>query len=367
MKDKVLLHCCCAPCSSAIIEWMMANGKQPVLFYSNPNIYPEEEYRIRRDECVRYAEKLGLQFIEDRYDHGEWREWIRGHEGQPERGSRCLECFRMRLRRAAAKARELGIGEFTSTLASSRWKSLEQIAQAGNWAAGEVGAGASDTAQVRFDSRNWRKGGLQQRRNELLKANGFYNQLYCGCEFSLNARLPMMGKDDVRRWMRELKRAHTRQELSEMSADICRRIMLGEEWCNAGSVLLYNALPDEVDTQMLLDGALLTGKRVLLPKVCGDELVLVEYTGPDCLSVGAYGILEPDGTSLEGDDAVVNLAIIPGMAFDVHGHRLGRGKGYYDRLLSRVNVYKMGICFPFQLLEYLPCEEHDVRMDGVVS
>ena len=61
MKHKVLLHCCCAPCSSAIIEWMLANGEQPVLFYSNPNIYPEEEYMIRRNECVRYAGKLGLE------------------------------------------------------------------------------------------------------------------------------------------------------------------------------------------------------------------------------------------------------------------------------------------------------------------
>lgn len=365
MKHKVLLHCCCAPCSSAIIEWMLANGEQPVLFYSNPNIYPEEEYLIRRDECVRYAGKLGLEFIEDKYDHSEWQDWIKGHEDQPERGSRCLECFRMRLQRAAAKARELGIDTFTSTLASSRWKSLEQIARAGNWAADGANAASPDSTQVHFDARNWRKGGLQQRRSELLKENGFYNQLYCGCEYSLNARLPMMGKDDVRRWMRELKKAHTGQELKEMSVSLCRRIMSGTHWQNAGTVLLYHALPDEVDTQLLLDDALLSGKRVLLPKVNGDDLVLCEYTGPDSLTTGAYGILEPNGTSSMYGGTEIDLAIIPGMAFDRHGHRLGRGKGYYDRLLSGLKVYKMGICFPFQLLDYLPCEEHDVMMDGV--
>lgn len=365
MKHKVLLHCCCAPCSSAIIEWMLANGEQPVLFYSNPNIYPEEEYLIRRDECVRYAGKLGLEFIEDKYDHSEWQDWIKGHEDQPERGSRCLECFRMRLQRAAAKARELGIDTFTSTLASSRWKSLEQIARAGNWAADGANAAFPDSTQVHFDARNWRKGGLQQRRSELLKENGFYNQLYCGCEYSLNARLPMMGKDDVRRWMRELKKAHNGQELKEMSVSLCRRIMSGTHWQNAGTVLLYHALPDEVDTQLLLDDALLSGKRVLLPKVNGDDLVLYEYTGPDSLTTGAYGILEPNGTSSMYGGTEIDLAIIPGMAFDRHGHRLGRGKGYYDRLLSGLKVYKMGICFPFQLLDYLPCEEHDVMMDGV--
>jgi 5-formyltetrahydrofolate cyclo-ligase len=175
----------------------------------------------------------------------------------------------------------------------------------------------------------------------------------------------MMGKDDVRRWMRELKKAHTGQELKEMSVSLCRRIMSGMHWQNAGTVLLYHALPDEVDTQLLLDDALLSGKRVLLPKVNGDDLVLCEYTGPDSLTTGAYGILEPNGTSSMYGGTEIDLAIIPGMAFDRHGHRLGRGKGYYDRLLSGLKVYKMGICFPFQLLDYLPCEEHDVMMDGV--
>ena len=84
----------------------------------------------------------------------------------------------MRLLRAAKKAVELGFPEFTTTLASSRWKSLDQINEAGRWAVEQVGG------QVKFNEKNWRKGGLQQRRNELLKENGFYNQLYCGCEFS---------------------------------------------------------------------------------------------------------------------------------------------------------------------------------------
>lgn len=273
----------------------------------------------------------------------------------------------MRLQRAAAKAREMGIEVFTSTLASSRWKSLEQIAQAGNWAADGVNAASRDSAQVHFDARNWRKGGLQQRRNELLRENGFYNQLYCGCEYSLNARLPMMDKGDVRRWMRELKRAHTTQELKEMSVSVCRAIMSGALWQDAGTVLLYHALPDEVDTQLLLEDALLAGKRVLLPRVNGDDLVLCEYTGPESLSVGAYGILEPDGRSAVRGDIVPDLAVIPGMAFDRQGHRLGRGKGYYDRLLCNLETHKMGICFPFQLLGQLPHEEHDVRMDEVVS
>ncbi len=175
---QVLLHCCCAPCSSAILEWMLANDVRPVIFYSNANIFPEQEYLIRKNEITNYAARLGVPIIDDDYDHADWLCQVKGLENEPERGKRCLRCFKIRLLRAAAKCKELGLEEFTTTLASSRWKSIDQISEAGKWAAEQVGG-------VTFDDRNWRKGGLQQRRNELLKENGFYNQQYCGCEFSI--------------------------------------------------------------------------------------------------------------------------------------------------------------------------------------
>ena len=178
MSSRILLHCCCAPCSSAILEWMMAHEVKPTLFYCNPNIYPLEEYLIRKNEITRYAEKLGIEIIDDEYDHEAWLCHVKGLEQEPERGGRCLQCFKLRLLRTAQKAVELGLPEFTTTLASSRWKSLDQINAAGQWASEQVGGA------VKFNEKNWRKGGLQQRRNELLKENGFYNQLYCGCEFS---------------------------------------------------------------------------------------------------------------------------------------------------------------------------------------
>lgn len=344
---------------------MLANDTEPVLYYYNPNIYPVEEYIIRKEECVRYAQKLGLQIIDDDYNHQEWQRAICGHEEQPERGSRCLECFRMRLLRAARKTRELGLETFTTTLASSRWKSQEQITEAGNWAA--------ECAGVHFDSRNWRKGGLQQRRNELLRENGFYNQVFCGCEYSLDARLPMMGKDDLRRWIREIKRGteNLAESRKQQSDDICRKVMADGLWRSAGTVLLYHALPDEVDTRLLLENALGMDKRVLLPKVCGDSLTVHEYTGPESLSVGAYGIQEPTGPQVDLDQIIRQnggdlLVIVPGMAFDHHGNRLGRGKGYYDRLLSNDRMYKIGICYSYQYLTHIPSEEHDIRMNEVI-
>ena len=179
---EVLLHCCCAPCSSAILEWMTQNDYRPVLFYFNPNIFPDSEYLIRKNELKRYAQKLNIRVIDGDYNHAEWREKIKGLELQPERGERCQVCFNYRLLETARTASEQGIELFTTTLASSRWKDIEQINRAGL-------AAQKQYPGTRFWDKNWRKGGLQQRRNELLKENGFYNQLYCGCEFSMR-RLP---------------------------------------------------------------------------------------------------------------------------------------------------------------------------------
>ena len=179
---EVLLHGCCAPCSSAIVEWLMGHGIRPVIYYYNPNIYPREEYEIRKNESKRHAESLGIEWIDDDYSHQTWLEAVCGLENEPERGKRCEACFYHRLLATAKKAQELGIPYFATTLASSRWKNLEQINAAGQAAALKVNS--SPSSVVSFWAQNWRKDGLQERRNALLKEYGFYNQRYCGCEFS---------------------------------------------------------------------------------------------------------------------------------------------------------------------------------------
>ena len=177
---EVLLHACCAPCSSAIVEWLLAHDVRPTIFYYNPNIFPREEYEIRKQESKRHAESLGLSWTDGDYDHGHWLGCVQGLEGEPERGRRCLHCFTMRLTAAAHEARRQGLTWFTTTLASSRWKSLGQIEQAGHDAEKAVEG-------TRFWAQNWRKGGLYERRNQLLREYGFYNQQYCGCEFSMRS------------------------------------------------------------------------------------------------------------------------------------------------------------------------------------
>ncbi len=177
---EVMLHACCAPCSSAIVEWMLSHDVRPVIFYFNPNIYPWEEYVIRKEESKRHADTLHIPWIDGDYDYEGWRECVRGLENEPERGKRCLKCFEMRLKATAEKAAEMGIRTFTTTLASSRWKDLEQITQAGMKAQHEVEG-------TLFWAQNWRKGGLYERRNQLLRQFAFYNQQYCGCEYSNKA------------------------------------------------------------------------------------------------------------------------------------------------------------------------------------
>ena len=182
--DKVLLHTCCAPCSGAIIERLLKEGVRPLIYYCNPNIYPYEEYLIRKEECSRYASSLGLEIVDADYGHQQWLEAVKGLESEPERGGRCLQCFKYRLLRAAEYASGHGYMVLTTTLASSRWKSLDQINQAGQWACTKVSGQAPDKAPVWWEQ-NWRKGGLQERRSQIIREQNFYNQQYCGCEFSI--------------------------------------------------------------------------------------------------------------------------------------------------------------------------------------
>ena len=176
-EAKVLLHSCCAPCSGAVVEWMVENGIRPTIYFSNSNIYPFEEYELRKAELIRYAKLFGLEVIDDDFNHSEWLESARPLAAEPERGKRCEACFLFRLRRAAKYAHEHGFNVLTTTLASSRWKDLKQVN-----AAGEAACASFDG--VRWWGQNWRICGLQERRSEILREQQFYNQEFCGCEFS---------------------------------------------------------------------------------------------------------------------------------------------------------------------------------------
>lgn len=174
----------------------------------------------------------------------------------------------------------------------------------------------------------------------------------------------MMTKKELRQMIRQRKQQYS---VGESSAFI-RHLMNNSHFVHAHTLLLYSALPDEVPTKVLIDELVAQGKTVLLPRVISDtDMELRRYTGRQDLQPGAYGILEPIG-ELFTDYEKIDVAIVPGMAFDAEGHRLGRGKGYYDRFLSRVPyIYRIGLCFSWQMVEQIPCDEHDILMDEVIQ
>ena len=172
-----------------------------------------------------------------------------------------------------------------------------------------------------------------------------------------------MTKHELRQEIRRLKALVSQQERSDLSLQACRSLIASACWSESQHVLLYHALPDEVDTTLLVNDARSKGKHVYLPRVVGEELQVVPFN--ESLVEGAFGIKEPVGEALSNLNEI-NLAIIPGMAFDLLGHRLGRGRGYYDRLLPKLNCKKVGLCFPFQVFEMVPSEAHDVVMDEII-
>ena len=179
----------------------------------------------------------------------------------------------------------------------------------------------------------------------------------------------IMDKKELRLQIATLKKQHSTAERWAASLEIEHRVMASSLWKEAQVVLLYHALPDEVSTAVLMEVGKKEGKLVLLPVVVGGELELRMYEGPEAMRKGAFGILEPTGEVFPpvryGE---IQLAIVPGVAFDQDGHRLGRGKGYYDKLLPRLMcTFKMGICWSFQCLQHIPAEAHDVKMDSVIN
>ena len=175
---------------------------------------------------------------------------------------------------------------------------------------------------------------------------------------------PTASKTEIRAMIAEQKRALSVDERQRISQQVCTQILNSRRWQEARVVLLYHPLPDELDVSPLLSKGLLEGKTVLLPVVSGDDLLLVPYNGRTL--TGAFGVQEPEGEPLTNLDSI-HLAIIPGIAFDRDGHRLGRGRGYYDRLLPHLSAWKVGICYPFQLIDLVPSESHDVVMDEVIT
>lgn len=181
-KKTLLLHACCGPCSSACLERLYPDYDITV-FYYNPNITDEGEYRMREEELKHFLQRwqpegkpTGIAAISGRYDPREYYTCVKGLEQEPEGGARCRACFLLRLEETAKQAAALGFDAFDTTLSVSPYKNSKLLA--------EIGQSLAETYGVAYLAGNYKKQDGYRRSIELSKEYGLYRQDYCGCEFS---------------------------------------------------------------------------------------------------------------------------------------------------------------------------------------
>jgi predicted adenine nucleotide alpha hydrolase (AANH) superfamily ATPase len=174
-KEQILLHACCATCAGYVLE-KLAPDYTPLLYYFNPNIFPPEEYNLRRDELKSYADKKKIEFIEENYDPDSWLQVVKGLEHEPEKGRRCDLCFYYRLQQTASFAQKNDIRHFTTTLTISPHKKSKTIL--------DIGREIADQQGLTFLAEDFKKKDGFLKTMAMAKKEGFYRQNYCGCVFS---------------------------------------------------------------------------------------------------------------------------------------------------------------------------------------
>lgn len=178
-RPTLLLHSCCAPCSSYVLEYL-ANYFKITLFYYNPNISLEEEFNKRVAELYKLLKFNGLsddvEIVVPEYNNNEFYEIAEGLENEPERGKRCYKCYKLRLEKTALYAKENGFDFFTTTLSISPHKNADWL--------NEIGEEFAKKLEIRFLNSDFKKKGGYQRSIELSKEYDLYRQDYCGCVFS---------------------------------------------------------------------------------------------------------------------------------------------------------------------------------------
>jgi len=178
---KILLHICCAPDATACIERLRKEGYQVTGFFYNPSIFPEEEYKKRKEEVIKLARIMEFKVIEGDYNYIKWRKTVKGWEGEKEGGKRCKLCYKERLEVTAKVAKDLGFDFFTTTLTISPHKKSETIFK--------IEKEISEHYKIPFLEIDFKKREGFKKSIELSRKYNLYRQDYCGCEFSLRDRL----------------------------------------------------------------------------------------------------------------------------------------------------------------------------------
>jgi len=183
-----------------------------------------------------------------------------------------------------------------------------------------------------------------------------------------------IAKKELRNTIKTMLSAVSKEEAASASRSVLEALLNLEQWNNSDTLLAFVSMKDELDTSIILQKALEQGKKLYVPRVEGSDLVFCRITDLSAeLTPGAFGILEPvqglpvlDVETFSGQSAV---ALVPGVAFDREKYRLGRGKGFYDRFFAHAgdSLYKIGIGYSFQLVDRVPRENHDRKLDFIVS
>lgn len=176
-NKKILLHSCCAICSAYPISLLRGLGYEITVYFYNPNIYPQEEYKKRLEAVVQLCKHFCCELIIGEYEPEVYYEYVKGLEQEPEKGARCDKCFELRLHKSAQKAHELGIKKFTTSMVISPHKNYEKLTTLGEI----IGA----QYDISYSALNFRKNDGFLKTNIISKSLNLYRQNYCGCRFAM--------------------------------------------------------------------------------------------------------------------------------------------------------------------------------------
>lgn len=177
VSNRILLHSCCAICSSYPVSYLKDAGFDVVVYFYNPNIYPTEEYSKRLDAQRTLCKHFNVELIEEEYTPADFFEYVKGFENEPEKGLRCDKCFELRLQKTAQKAKELGIEKFTTSIVISPHKNFKKLA--------EIGTKIAEENSLHFEAIDFKKKDGFLKTNKIANSLSLYRQNYCGCKFSL--------------------------------------------------------------------------------------------------------------------------------------------------------------------------------------
>lgn len=175
--SNLLLHACCGICSAYPVSFLKDAGYNVIVYFYNPNIFPDTEYQKRLEAEKTLCSHLGVDLIEEEYNQEEFFDYVKGFENEPEKGLRCDRCFELRLSKTAEKAKELGIKNFTTTIVISPHKNFQKLSAIGEEIAAKTG--------LTFLSIDFKKKDGFLKTNKIANSLSLYRQNYCGCKFSL--------------------------------------------------------------------------------------------------------------------------------------------------------------------------------------